>query len=306
MALVSIVTPSYNQAAFLEQTIQSVLGQEGASIEYLIVDGGSTDGSAEIIRKYADRLAWWVSERDAGQAEAINKGLQRAKGEIVAWLNSDDLYLPGAIAQAMAAFQAYPGAGLVFGDAMTIDPQERQIGRLAFGDWGLDELMGFRIICQPAVFMRRSVLERAGYLDPSYHYLLDHQLWLRIACLSPVHHIPQILAQARHHPGAKNVAQPEGFSRETLRLLAWMETQPGLVTHLAANRRHIEAGAYRLSARYLLDGDQPGRALRDYGRALVRSPGYALLHWHRMLFAVLSLVGGKKLANLYYRLRRAT
>jgi len=292
--------------AFLEQTIQSVLGQEGARVEYLIVDGGSTDGSVEIIRKYADRLAWWVSERDAGQAEAINKGLQRVKGEIVAWLNSDDLYLPGAIAQAAAAFQAHPEAGLVFGDAVTIDPAGKQIGRLAFGDWGLDELMGFRIICQPAVFMRRTALEQAGTLDPSYHYLLDHQLWVRIARLSPIHHVPQVWAQARHHPGAKNVAQPEGFSRETLRLLAWIETQPDLAPRLAANRRRIEAGAYRLSARYLLDGGMPGRALRDYGRALGRNPGYALQHWHRMLYAVLSLLGGKKLAGLYYRLRRST
>ena len=292
--------------AFLEQTIQSVLGQESARVEYLIVDGGSTDGSVEIIRKYADRLAWWVSERDAGQAEAINKGLQRVKGEIVAWLNSDDLYLPGAIAQAAAAFQAHPEAGLVFGDAVTIDPAGKQIGRLAFGDWGLDELMGFRIICQPAVFMRRTALEQAGTLDPSYHYLLDHQLWVRIARLSPIHHVPQVWAQARHHPGAKNVAQPEGFSRETLRLLAWLETQTDLAPRLAANRRRIEAGAYRLSARYLLDGGMPGQALRDYGRALVRNPGYALQHWHRMLYAVLSLLGGKKLAGLYYRLRRST
>lgn len=306
MALVSIITPSYNQAAFLERTIQSVLSQEGVQVEYLIADGGSTDGSAEIIRKYADRLAWWVSERDAGQAEAINKGLQRAKGEIVAWLNSDDLYLPGAIVRAVAAFQAHPEAGLVFGDALTIDPEGRQIGRLAFGDWGLDELMGFRIICQPAVFMRRAALEQAGYLDPSYHYLLDHQFWLRIARLNPIRHIPQAWAQARHHPGAKNVAQPEGFSRETLRLLAWMETQPDLAPRLAANRKRIEAGAYRLSARYLLDGGLPGRALRDYGRALVRNPGYALQHWHRMLYAALSLLGGKKLAKLYYRLRRST
>ena len=306
LALVSIITPSYNQAAFLEQSIQSVLGQEGPTIEYLVVDGGSTDGSVEIIRKYSDRLAWWVSERDAGQAEAINKGLQRTKGEIVAWLNSDDLYLPGAIAQAVAAFQAQPEAGLVFGDAITIDPAGKQIGRLAFGDWGLDELMRFRIICQPAVFMRRTALEQAGYLDPSYHYLLDHQLWLRIARLVPIHHVPQVWAQARHHPGAKNVAQPEGFSRETLRLLAWMETQPDLAARLAANRRRIEAGAYRLSARYLLDGDQPGRALRDYGRAFWRNPGYALQHWHRMLYAVLSLLGGKKLAGLYYRFRRST
>jgi glycosyltransferase involved in cell wall biosynthesis len=134
MPLVSIVTPSYNQAAFLEQTIQSVLGQEGASIEYLIVDGGSTDGSVEIIRKFAYRLALWVSERDAGQAEAINKACS-GRREIVAWLNSDDLYRRG-VAQA-AAFQAYPEAGWFLA---TPSPSTRWAGRSggwlsAIGGW---------------------------------------------------------------------------------------------------------------------------------------------------------------------------
>jgi GT2 family glycosyltransferase len=304
MPLVSIITPSYNQSAYLEQTIQSVLAQEYQPLEYLIVDGGSTDGSLEIIQKYASRLAWWISERDTGQADAINKGLQRARGEIVAWLNSDDLYLPGAVSQAVAAFQAGPGAGLVFGDAVSIDASGRQLNHLSFGDWGLEELACFRIICQPAVFMRREVLEQVGLLDPSYHYLLDHQLWLRIAQAAPVRHVPQVWAAARHHPGAKNVAQPAGFGQEALRILAWMEAQPGLAAYLSANRRRVEAGAYRLNARYLLDGEQPGPALRAYGRALLRSPGFTLQHWHRMLYALLSLAGGKGLAELYYRLRR--
>jgi glycosyltransferase involved in cell wall biosynthesis len=153
--LVSIVTPSFNQADYLEQTIQSVLAQDYPWIEYIIIDGASTDGSVEIIERYAGRLAWWVSEPDRGQAEAINKGLQRANGEIVAWLNSDDLYLPGAVSRAVAALQANHALGLVYGDALTIDAQGRPIHSLVFGEWGLEELIRFRIICQPAVFMRR-------------------------------------------------------------------------------------------------------------------------------------------------------
>ena len=306
-ALVSIVTPSYNQADYLEQTIQSVLAQDYPRIEYLVVDGASTDGSAEIIRRYADRLAWWVSEPDGGQAEAINKGLQRAQGEIVAWLNSDDLYLPGAVARAVAALQANPALGLVYGDALTIDSQGKPLHSLVFGEWGLEELIRFRIICQPAVFMRRSVLEQAGFLDPAYHMMLDHHLWIRMAQRAPVQFTGEPgrfmpLAAARHHPQAKNASQPEKFAQETLRVLAWMQDQPGLQAPIARSRRQVIGGAYRLVGRYLLDGGAYAGALRAYSRALVAWPGYTLKHWHRMLYATLCLVGlGESLDRLRQR-----
>jgi hypothetical protein len=306
--LVSIITPSYNQANFLEGTIRSVLAQEGVRIEYLIVDGGSTDGSLEIIRRYSPQLDWWVSEPDHGQAEAINKGLQRASGQYVAWLNSDDLYLPGAVEAAAAILDTNPDLGMVFSDAITIDSQGRPLNRLSFGDWGLDELMGFRIICQPAVFMRRSLIEKIGYLDPSYHYLLDHQLWLRIAQTAPIRHVADLWAAARQHPDAKNVAQAPEFGKEALRLRAWMETQPDLAARITQRKRTVDAGVHRLNARYLLDGGLAGPALRAYGQAFLAQPSFALKHWHRMLYAGLSLLGGKEfagqiLASWYYRLR---
>ena len=272
-----------------------------APVEYIIVDGGSTDGSVEIIQRYSDRLAWWVTERDSGQADAINKGLQRAKGEIVAWLNSDDLYLPGAIQQAVAAFQENPALGMVFGDAITIDAQGKPLSQLSFGDWDLLDLVSFRIICQPAVFMRRSVLEKSGYLDSAYHFMLDHHLWIRMARCAPIQYIgsnideggggPAALwAAARHHPGAKNVAQAPGFSRETMQILEWMDSQPDLEEIIAQNRKRVLAGAYRLNARYLLDGGLPAKALACYWRAFLARPSYALKHWHRMAYAVLCLV----------------
>lgn len=234
LPLVSIVTPSYNQAAFLGQTIDSVLGQDYPNLEYLIADGGSTDGSLEIIERHADRLAWWVSEKDSGQAEAINKGLQRARGEIVAWLNSDDLYLPGAISQAVEALQRNPDLGLVYGEAISIDQDGRPLGRFKFGDWGLTDLICFRIICQPAVFMRRSVLEQAGFLDPKFHFMLDHQLWIRMARLAPIAHQPVDLnlvgcpavglwAAARQHPGAKTcLRRPVLGARPFKRWSGWI------------------------------------------------------------------------------------
>ncbi|HZD55351.1 MAG TPA: glycosyltransferase family 2 protein [Anaerolineales bacterium] len=303
--LVSIITPSFNQCAYLEYTIQSVLSQDYPEIEYIVVDGGSTDGSHEIIEKYAAEFAWWVSEPDNGQGEAINKGIAHSSGEIVAWLNSDDLYLPGAVSRAVKAFQSKPEAGMVYGDAITIDAGGCPIKALRFPSWGLEQLAAFRIICQPAVFMRRNVLERAGFLDTSYHYMLDHRLWLRIAENSEVAHAPQIWAAARHHPTAKNVARPSEFGRETLRLLEWMQTEPDLSQVVERNRRQVRAGAYRLNGRYLLDGGMPAKALQAYGQALLAQPGYALKHWHRMLFAVFSLIGGEGLAEWYYRFRRA-
>ncbi|MDD5467448.1 MAG: glycosyltransferase family 2 protein [Anaerolineales bacterium] len=305
--LVSIITPSYNQAAFLENAILSVLAQEApksqARIEYLVVDGGSQDGSLEVLRKYADRIAWWTSKPDSGQAEAINKGFAKAQGEVVAWLNSDDLYLPGAVEAAVHALNDNPDVGMVFSDALTIDERGRPLNRLVFGDWGLADFMKFRIICQPAVFMRQEALEKGGRLDNSYAYMLDHKLWLQIARHSPALHVRQTWAAARRHPEAKNVAHAAGFGQEIFRLLAWMSAQPDLAPRVEAERRQVLAGAQRLKARYLLDGDLPGPALAAYLRALRLDPPYALKHWHRMLFAALSLAGMKRLAGWYYHRR---
>lgn len=299
--LVSIVTPSYNQAAYLEAAIRSVLAQDYTPLEYLIVDGASQDGSLQIIQRYTGRLAWWVSEPDRGQAEAINKGFQHARGDIVAWLNSDDVYLPGAVRSAVDALQANPQAGMVYGEAVTIDSAGRPLNRLAFGDWGLRELMNFRVICQPAVFMRRALLEKAGYLDDSFHYMLDHHLWLRMARLAPVVHVPQLWAADRHHPAAKNVAQAAGFGQETLRLVDWMRGQPDLAEHLRADRRHVLGGAYRLRARYLLDGGQPAAALLSYWKALWYWPSFAWRHKHRMAYALVRWLGGSRPADWFAR-----
>lgn len=304
LPLVTIVTPSFNQARYLEQTIQSVLAQDYARLEYLLVDGASTDGSLEIIQKYADRFAWWVSEADTGQAEAINKGLRRAKGEFVAWLNSDDIYLPGAVAKAVAFFEGRPELGIVFGDVLAIDQDGQTTNHLRYGDWSLTELAAFRVIGQPSVFMRRSVLEQAGYLDPSYHYLLDHQLWLRMAQIAPMHYLPETLSAARFHAESKNVALANKFSEEVFRILEWMESQPALALVLAGNRVRIRAGAERLSAFYLLDGGQAAASLGAYGRALRLHPPTVLHDWRHVLSAVFSLLRLNKLGEVYRKLRK--
>lgn len=306
--LVSVVTPSFQQGQFLEDTIRSVLGQDYPHIEYLIVDGGSTDGSLEIIARYAARLAWWTSESDRGQAEAIAKGMARARGEIVAWLNSDDMYAPGAVGAAVRALEAHPQAGLAYGRAVSVDAQGRPMNDLAFGEWGVEELATFHMLAQPAVFVRREAWDRAGGLDTSYHLLLDHHLWLRIAARYPMAAAPgappDVWAFARHHPGAKNVALAEKFGQEAFRILAWMQTDPLLAPVYARQPRKIRAAVLRFSARYLLEGGKAWQSLSSYLRALFTHPSTALVEWHRLVFAGLSVIGLGKTGAWYYRFKR--
>ncbi len=216
MTLVSIVTPSFNQSAYLEQTIRSVLEQDYPNLEYIVIDGASTDGSADIIQKYSSRLAYWISEKDSGQADAINKGMRRAKGEIVAWLNSDDYYLPGAIQSAVAAFESNPHAVMVYGNMLAVDQTGQTINQLLYRQLTLEDLLCFQIIGQPAVFMRRAAFEKAGGLDLNFHFMLDHQLWIKLAAQGQIVHFNQTWAAARYHPLAKNRAQAPGFATRSL------------------------------------------------------------------------------------------
>ncbi len=305
LPLFSIITPSYNQAAFLELTLKSVLDQDYPNLEYLVADGASSDGSAEIIERYGSRLAWWVSEPDKGQAEAVNKGFARARGEYVGWVNSDDLLMPGALRRAAEALAANPALSMVFGDVISINERGETINVMRYGDWGLDDLMTFHIIGQPGVFFRRAALEQAGTLDLSYHFLLDHQLWLRLAQTGEMAYIPQPQAAARYHAQAKNIAQATRFGEEAYRIVAWMATQPKLAERLPGLRRKVWAGAHRFNGRYLLDGGQPGAALSSYMRSLTIHPPTALSEWHRMVYALLSLAGLGRLKTLFYRLRHA-
>lgn len=223
MPLVSIVTPSYNQARFLEATIRSVLEQDYPNIEYLIVDGGSTDGSLEIIQRYADRLAWWVSEPDQGQTDAINKGFARARGEILAWLNSDDTYAPGAVSQAVAFLQSHPQVGMVYGDANLIDENSQVIGKFPARQTDYRRLKrGYVHIPQQASFFRASLWKQVGPLDPTFYFAMDYDLWVRIARLAPLHYVPSLWANFRLHDTGKSVVADDRCWPEMLRV-HWRE-----------------------------------------------------------------------------------
>ncbi|PYQ28423.1 MAG: glycosyltransferase [Acidobacteria bacterium] len=200
--VVSVVTPSYQQGRFLERTLESVAMQDGA-LEHIVMDGGSTDGTLAILERWRDRITF-KSERDRGQTAAINAGMSIARGEILAYLNSDDVYYPGAIAAAVAAFERDPSVDVVYGDADHIDVEDRVIGAYPIEEWSIERLKLVCFLCQPAVFLRRRVIERFGAFDENLHYCMDYEYWLRLALRGArFAHLPARLAGSRLHGDAK-------------------------------------------------------------------------------------------------------
>jgi glycosyltransferase involved in cell wall biosynthesis len=261
--LVSIVVPSYNQGRFLEETLNSILGQDYPSLEVLVVDGDSSDDSVEILRRHDGRIAWWTSEPDEGQAAALNKGFARARGDVLGWVSSDDTLLPGAVSRVVEELERDPELLLVYGEALFVDAEGLELFPLPARPFDLATMVArcSNHVVQPGSLFRRRAYELAGPLNERGYYLFDFEFVLRLGSLGKVKPIPDRLATYRAHPDSKSVGAPLAKARDFLRIAD--EFLPG------SDLPGAEAG--RASA-YLTAGElfYEALALPEARRALLR------------------------------------
>lgn len=214
--LVSVIVPSFNQGKYIKETIDSILSQNYPSIEILVIDGGSSDETTKILESYNDQI-FWISEADNGQAHALNKGLMLAKGAVIGWLNSDDIYLPNAVEKAIFALKKQTGCSLVYGEAAYINEFSDKIGRYKTEPYSRKALLRHCIICQPSVFFKRQLMEIAGGANDSYEMALDYEMWLRFSKFTPLLFIPEELACSRMYPENKTSLYRRLSIKESMR-----------------------------------------------------------------------------------------
>lgn len=256
---ISVIIPSLNHGRFLEQCLESVIEQKYPNLELIVMDGGSTDETRAIIQRYARHLTYQVSEKDDGQSDAINKGFARASGDLVAWLNADDFYLPNGLQAVAETYRSQPGAPFYFGDGVRVNEAGTTRGgffpngRVAFIREAL--IFGLNYLLQPSVFINREALAKAGYLDPTLRYGMDTDLWIRLSAEKPPVPIPHQLAATREYRETKTATGSLGRIEE-LRLIAKKHSgcsaTPGVLCYLfdtldtlAAERPDLYSSKFR-------------------------------------------------------------
>ncbi len=286
--LISVVTPSYNQGRFIRATIESVLGQ-GVPAEYVIMDGGSTDETLSILREYGDRLRW-VSEPDRGQAHAVNKGIRATSGEIIGWLNSDDVYMEGTLARVLAFYEEHPDCDVLYGRAWHVDEEGRFIEEYPTEPWNLERLKEVCFLSQPAVFFRRSVVEKFGLLDESLQYCMDYEYWLRLGMGGARFcYLQEVLAATRFYSETKTLGQRLAVHREINDML---RRRLGRVPdRWLFNYAHAWAEEQGIDRTH-----EP----RRFVGALVRRSLWAAWHWNKRVTPVMLVT----LARWYLNARR--
>lgn len=211
--LVTVITPSYNQGEFIRETIESVLNQTYDNIEYIVMDGGSTDNTVEILKSYGDRIKWF-SEKDGGQADAVNKGIRIANGEIIGWLNSDDTYYPDAIEKAVELLKLHPDADMIYGEGDYIDRDSKVTGRYETLAFDYQELAKQCPICQPAAFFTKEIVEKVGLLRADLQLCMDYELWMRIGAVGKILYTPDVLATSRMYEDNKTLSRRSEVYKE--------------------------------------------------------------------------------------------
>ena len=281
---VSVVIPSLDQAAFLEQAILSVLDQRGIDFEVIVIDGGSSDGSQEIIERHAHRLAYWVSEPDSGQSEAINKGWAQASGDVLCWLNADDYYLPGALATAGGYLSSAPEVGVVYGDCFVVDRDGAVTGRQAPRPF---DLVDFVMRCNDYIpsgstFLRASVAATVGTLGEDLHYLMDQDYWLRCGLVTTIRAIPDTLSCFRVYPEAKTWSGGGARAAELARVFEAFAARDDLPAALARQRGRIRAHAHAGAVGHYLHAGDVSAGWREVVLSVRNAPLCCLRTWLRI------------------------
>lgn len=276
--MVGVATPSYNAGEYIRDTIDSVLSQDYPYVRYVVMDGGSTDQTVDVLRSYGDRLDW-VSRPDGGQADAVNRGIARVGGDIVAFLNADDVYEPNAIATAVKRFAERPGAALIYGAAVQLDEEGNTVRTTPVLPCDHRSLAGYNPISQPAAFASGDVWREIGGLDPSLHLALDYELWMRMSDGGrPLFTVPDVLARIRFHSDAKSEAQRGRHLREAMAVVrrhhghvppAWSDAyarwlaarRPSVLAELPRTRK---SAALQLPLNLYANPRTPVRAVRDW------------------------------------------